>query len=121
MPAGSIAQTVAATVDTTTVTIVGSAPLVVAFKSVKLTTDADSSGSATAGDTLTYTVQYANTATVDVTSFQIADQLPTGLTITAAGAQTITVNGTGTAATKDATYTGATVGTSMTLASGATL
>ncbi len=121
VPAGSIAQTIAATIDPTAVTIAGSAPLVVAFKSVKLTTDADSSGSATAGDTLTYTVQYANTATVDVTSFQIADQLPTGLTITAAGAQTITVNGTGTAATKDATYTGAAVGTSMTLASGATL
>ena len=120
IPTGSVTQTIAATIDPVTVTV-ATAPTVAAFKSVKLTTDTDSSGTITAGDTLTWTVQYANTGTVDVPNFQIADQLPSGITITAAGAQTVAFSGSGTTATKDNAYTGATLATSMALASGATL
>ncbi len=115
VPTGSVAQTITTAVDPVTATVGISAPTVVAFKSVKLTTDADSSGTITAGDTLTWIVQYANTGTVDVPAFQIADQLPSGITITSAGAQTVTVTGAGTSATKDATYTGASLATSMSL------
>ncbi|MFN7928222.1 MAG: GEVED domain-containing protein [Blastocatellia bacterium] len=81
-----------------------------AYKSIKLTTDADSSNSASPGDTLTYTLQYANTGSVNVTSFQVTDVLPSGLTITATGAQTVTVSGSGTSASKNASYTGAAAG-----------
>ena len=82
---------------------------VAAFKSVKLTTDADSSGSITAGDTITWTVQYKNTGSADVTTFQLNDQLPGGTTITSTGGQTVTVIGT-TSASNNASYTGAASG-----------
>jgi len=78
-------------------------PILDGYKSVKLTTDADGNGIASPGDTLTYTVTYANTGNAAETNFQIVDALPAGVTITAAGAQTVRLNGTVTAAARDAT------------------
>jgi uncharacterized repeat protein (TIGR01451 family) len=92
------------------------------YKSVKLTNDADSSGTITPGDTLTWTITYKNTSTASVANLQLNDQLPTGVTLTATGGQTVTVSGSGTSATKNSTYTGATTGTvSNLLDTGATL
>ncbi len=104
----------------TTTTNVNS--LVNGYKSVKLTTDADSSGSITPGDTLTWTLSYKNTTSTSATSFQINDPLPAGVTITSTGAQTVTVSGAGTSASKNNSYTGAAAGAvSNLLAAGATL
>ena len=94
--------------DTTTPTPV-SFPIVNGYKSVKLTTDADSSGSITAGDSLTWTLWYANTGTINAALFQINDTLPAGVTIVATGGQVLTVSGT-TTATKNINYTGAAAG-----------
>lgn len=92
------------------------------YKSVKLTTDADGNGIVTPGDTLTWTLSYKNTASTSATSFQINDPLPTGVTITATGAQSVSVSGAGTSASANAAYTGAAAGTvSNLLAAGATL
>ncbi|MFV0388403.1 MAG: beta strand repeat-containing protein [Pyrinomonadaceae bacterium] len=91
------------------------------FKSVKITNDADSSGDASPGDTLTWTLAYANTGSASISNFQIADVLPSGLTITSAGAQTVTVSGTGTTASKATTYTGVAGSTANLLSAGATL
>lgn len=85
-------------------------PVVAGYESVKLTTDIDSSGSITPGDTLTYTLQYANTGTIAVPAFQLNDQLQSGFIISATGGQTVTVAGTGTTATKNTLYTGAATG-----------
>ena len=96
--------------------------LVNGYKSVQLTTDADSSGSITPGDTLTWTISYKNTTALASSNFQINDVLPAGVTITSAGAQTVTVSGGGTSASKNNSYTGATAGAlSDLLAAGATL
>ena len=80
------------------------------YKSVKLTNDADGNGSPTPGDTVEYTLHYVNQGTGSVSNFQINDQLPVGLTITAAGAQTVSVSGTGTTAIANLAYTGAAAG-----------
>lgn len=103
------------------VTII-SVPVVAAYKSVKLTTDADASGSITAGDTLSYTLQYVNTGNGGATNFQITDLLPAGISITATGTQSVTVSGSGTTAAANTAYTGG-VGAAVSnlLASGATL
>ena len=85
------------------------APAPQAFKSVKLTTDADGAGTITIGDTLTWTIWYKNVGSVDVTSFQMNDPLPSGVTITSTGGQTLTITGT-TTATKNNSYTGAAPG-----------
>jgi fimbrial isopeptide formation D2 family protein len=78
------------------------------FKSVKLTNDADNTASITPGDTLTWTVSYANNDSKSITNFQIADVLPNQVAIASAGAQTITVNSVqGTVPAKDSSYTGA--------------
>ncbi|MDV6376081.1 isopeptide-forming domain-containing fimbrial protein [Deinococcus arenicola] len=89
------------------------------YKSVKLTTDPDGSGSGTAGDTLTYTITYVNTGNAAVSNFQITDLLPTGLTA-AAGAQTVRLNGTATPAARNTGYTGAGANTNL-LATGQSL
>lgn len=92
------------------------------YKSVKLTTDADSSGSVTPGDTLTWTISYKNTTALSATNFQINDPLPAGVTITSTGAQSVSVSGSGTSASINASYTGAASGAvSNLLAAGATL
>jgi uncharacterized repeat protein (TIGR01451 family) len=106
----------------TTTTTSGVNALVSGYKSVKLTTDTDSSGTITPGDTLTWTLSYKNTTSTASSNFQINDPLPTGVTITSTGAQTVTVTGTGTAASKNNSYTGATTGmVSDLLATGAVL
>ncbi len=90
------------------------------YKSVKLTTDADSSGSITAGDTLTWTIQYASTGAGNATSFQINDQLPSGVTIS--GTPAVTATASGTSASVNGSYTGAAAGAvSNLLAASATL
>ncbi|MFC3832162.1 MULTISPECIES: beta strand repeat-containing protein [Deinococcus] len=81
-------------------------PVVDVYKSVKLTTDADGSGSITPNDTLTYTLTAVNTGNAAVTNVQLTDTLPTNVTITGVGAQTVKVNGTVTAGARNATYTG---------------
>ncbi|MFN7931272.1 MAG: DUF11 domain-containing protein [Blastocatellia bacterium] len=96
--------------------------LVYGYKSVKLTTDADSSGSVTPGDTLTWTLSYKNTTATAASNFQINDPLPAGVTINATGGQTVAVSGAGTSASKNSSYTGTAAGTvSDLLAAGATL
>jgi uncharacterized repeat protein (TIGR01451 family) len=91
------------------------------YKSVKLTTDADSSGSITPGDTVTWTLSYKNSSALTISNFQINDPLPGGVTISATGGQTVTVSGAGTAATKNISYTGATLAISDLLTAGAVL
>lgn len=89
------------------------APTVQGFKSVKLTTDADSNNQVSPGDTLTYTLYYvnvANSSTGPAANFQINDPLPAGLTITATGGQTVTASGAATSANKNSSYTGASTG-----------
>ena len=83
-------------------------PVISGYKSVQLTTDADSSNTATPNDTLTWRVSYANTGTVDVINFQITDVLPTGVTLSGTlAASNITVNATqATAPSPNATYNG---------------
>ncbi|MGY2892826.1 beta strand repeat-containing protein [Deinococcus sp. UYEF24] len=94
-------------------------PAVDGYKSVKLTTDADGNGVVTPGDTLTYTITYTNTGNAAETGFQMTDSLPAGVTITAAGAQTVRLNGTVTAGARNTTYNGS--GTNTLLAAGQTL
>ncbi|MFN0123668.1 MAG: Ig-like domain-containing protein, partial [Blastocatellia bacterium] len=94
-------------------------PVVQAYKSVKLTSDADNSGSVTAGDGLTWTIHYVNTGAGAATGFQISDALPAGVTITAAGAQVVAASGAGTSAGKNNAYTGA--GVNGLLSAGAAL
>ena len=86
------------------------------FKSVKLTVDADSSATISAGDTLTWTVSYINkSSTTSIPNFQITDLLLTNAPITSTGAQTISINTAqgSTAPNKNTSYTG--VGTSNNL------
>ncbi len=83
------------------------------YKSVKLITDADNNGLISPGDTLTYTLYYVNASnsnTGPAASFQINDPLPTGLSITTTGTQTVTVSGGSTYANSNASYTGAATG-----------
>ena len=106
---------VAASITPLTINVTG-------YKSVKLTTDADSSGSITPGDTLIYTLQYVNSGTGSSTNFQITDLLPAGIAIASTGAQTVTVSGSGTTASPNTGYTGG-IGAAVSnlLTSGATL
>jgi uncharacterized repeat protein (TIGR01451 family) len=89
------------------------APTAQGFKSVKLTTDTDGDTKISPGDILTYTLYYTNSSsssTGPAAGFQINDLLPSDLTITATGAQTITVSGGSTLASKNPSYTGAAAG-----------
>ncbi|MGH8511710.1 MAG: hypothetical protein ACREU8_10130 [Gammaproteobacteria bacterium] len=90
------------------------------YKSVKLTTDADSSLTVTPGDTVTFSVFHINTGSAGATAFQITDPLPPGLTITAPGAQTVTTTQGICTFTRKAAYTGTGANTAL-LAGGAVL
>lgn len=79
---------------------------VIGFKSIKLTEDADGNEVPSAGDTIEYTIQYVNKGFGFVRDFQINDQLPNGLTITSAGAQSVSTIGSATTALPSAAYTG---------------
>ena len=83
-------------------------PLADGYKSVKLTTDADNSGTVSPGDTLTYTLTYVNTGNAAATGFQIADALPANLTVTPTGGQTVRIGGTITAGAHNTAYNGTT-------------
>lgn len=97
-------------------------PSVIAYKSVKLTTDILSNGVVNPFDTITWQITYVNIGTAATTNFQINDVLPTGVTISSVGAQTVTVTGAGSSATKNNGYTGASAGAvSDLLAGGAVL
>jgi uncharacterized repeat protein (TIGR01451 family) len=88
-------------------------PTVKGFKSVKLTNDADGNNKISPGDGLTYSLFYVNandSTTGPAAGFQVNDPLPAGLTITATGAQTVTVSGGNTYANKNSNYTGAAAG-----------
>ena len=86
-------------------------PVVFGYKSVTRTNDVDSSGTNTPNDVLTWRVTYANTGTVDVPNFQIADVLPANVTLSgtlAAGNITVNATQSGTITpTANASYTGA--------------
>jgi CshA-type fibril repeat protein len=84
--------------------------VVTGYKSVKLTNDLNSNGLPDPGDSLTWKLQYTNTSASPAGAFQINDKLPTGLTISSTGAQTVSISGTGTTASKNASYTGASAG-----------
>jgi uncharacterized repeat protein (TIGR01451 family) len=84
-------------------------PVVFGYKSVTRTNDVDGSGTNTPGDVLTWRVTYANTGTVDVTDFQIADVLPANVTLSgtlAAGNITVNATQSGTTPIANAGYTG---------------
>ncbi len=93
-------------------------PQVRGYKWVSQTTDPDGNG-LDQGDTVTWTVVYTNVGEAAVSNFQIEDILPAGIALTATGAQTVTVSGAGTSATKNAAYTGA--GNNNLLSAGAIL
>jgi uncharacterized repeat protein (TIGR01451 family) len=84
-------------------------PIVKGYKSVKLTTDVNSNGIINPGDTIAYSLSYTNMGTGPAAGFQINDLLPTGVTLTAPNATTITVNNKA-SATKNPNYTGAAIG-----------
>ncbi|UBV42789.1 DUF11 domain-containing protein [Deinococcus taeanensis] len=88
-------------------------PVLDGFKSVVLTADADGSGTITPGDTLTYRVTYVNTGNAAVSGLQITDTLPTGVSVTSPGAQTVTINGAVTASAVNSTYTGSGAATQL--------
>lgn len=97
-----------------------------AYKSVNRTVDADATGNTTAGDTLVWSVFVQNPSNTAITNFQVTDALQTGMTITAAGAHTITATaGTCGAVLKNTTYNGAGTNTliaaTQTLPAGCTL
>lgn len=96
--------------------------IIYGYKSVKLTNDADNNGAITPGDTLTWTTTYTNTSSLAAPNFQLNDPLPTGVTVASTGGQTVTTSGSGTTASKNPSYTGASAGAvSDLLAAGATL
>jgi uncharacterized repeat protein (TIGR01451 family) len=88
-------------------------PVVNGYKSVKLTTDANNNSKINPGDTLTYSLYYANSGLGPAAGFQINDLLPTGVTLAASGISVTTLqNGVvvTNAATKNPAYTGAAAG-----------
>jgi uncharacterized repeat protein (TIGR01451 family) len=88
-------------------------PVVNGYKSVKLTTDANNNSQINPGDTLTYSLYYANNGLGPAAGFQINDLLPTGVTLAASGISVTTLqNGVvvTNAATKNPAYTGAATG-----------
>jgi uncharacterized repeat protein (TIGR01451 family) len=88
-------------------------PVVNGYKSVKLTTDVNSNSKINPGDTLTYSLYYANTGLGPAAGFQLNDRLPAGVTLAAPGVSVTTLqNGVAVtnAATKNPDYTGAAVG-----------
>jgi uncharacterized repeat protein (TIGR01451 family) len=89
-------------------------PQIQGFKSAKLT-DSNSDGKINPGETVTWTISYANTGTADVTNFQITDVLPTG--VTKSGAIAIMGGNGQTSPTANPSYTGTntTPGTTDTL------
>jgi uncharacterized repeat protein (TIGR01451 family) len=79
-------------------------PQVVGFKSAKLT-DSNNDTKINPGETVTWTIDYVNTGSVDVNNFQITDLLPTG--VTKSGTPTFTIGGSGQAMpTVNSGYTG---------------
>jgi uncharacterized repeat protein (TIGR01451 family) len=83
------------------------------YKSVKLTTDVNSNSKINPGDTITYSLYYANTGLGPAAGFQINDRLPVGVTLAAPGISVTTLqNGVAVtnAATKNPAYTGAAAG-----------
>jgi uncharacterized repeat protein (TIGR01451 family) len=88
-------------------------PIVNGYKSVKLTTDANSNSKINPGDTLTYSLYYTNTGLGPAAGFQINDRLPTGVTLVSTGISVTTLQNevaVTNAATKNPAYTGAAVG-----------
>ncbi len=105
--------------QTASATITGFVTEPTGYKSVRLVSDADASGGVSAGDTLEWTLIYANTqnGAISRPAFQINDVLPVGVTLTAA--PTVLVSGSGTVASGNASYDGSS--TVALLAAGATL
>jgi uncharacterized repeat protein (TIGR01451 family) len=79
-------------------------PQVIGFKSAKLT-DSNADNKINSGETVTWTIDYVNTGTIDVPNFQITDVLP--VDVTKSGSVTLIVGGSGQATpTINNSYTG---------------
>ena len=77
--ANSIKQIDNPTIDSTCINITTS-PEIIAYKSVKLTTDVNTNSVIDPGDTVTWTVTYVNKGTVDVSNFNVSDTINSDLT-----------------------------------------
>jgi uncharacterized repeat protein (TIGR01451 family) len=82
------------------------APVLSGIKSVKLTTDANGNGVPSAGDTLTYTIGYANNGAVTITNAQITDALPAGTSLVAGSVAIVSASGVTPAPAANAAYDG---------------
>ncbi len=107
LSSNSVSYPVAAHGDTAspTPTTLPIAPLLRAYKTVKLTTDTNSNAAVDAGDTVTYTMIYRNDGNQDVTAFQTTDSVPAG-TSYVAGSLTVTPSGAGQTGSANAGFNG---------------
>jgi uncharacterized repeat protein (TIGR01451 family) len=94
-------------------------PVANGIKSVKLTTDANGNAVPSVGDTLTYTIGYANTGTASITNVQITDDLPSGTSLVAGSVAIVSSSGVTPAPAANAAYDG--VANPNLLAAGATM
>lgn len=78
------------------------------IKSVRLSTDADGNGVPTPGDTLTYTVAFANDGTAPLPAAQITDTIPANTTIVAGSATVVSTLGAAPVPAANAAFNGTT-------------
>ncbi len=71
--------------------LIVASPQVQGFKSVKLVIDRNNDNKINPGDTVVWTIDYANTGDVDIPGFQITDILPIGMN--KSGAVTVSIDG----------------------------
>jgi mucin-19 len=118
-PGALISANAGSNPQTVTASVTGFVTEPTGYKSVRLVSDADISGNVSAGDTLEWTIIYANTqnGAISRSGFQINDSLPAGLTLTAA--PSVIVSGSGTLASANTGYNGSS--TVALLSSGAVL
>ncbi|MFE1747302.1 hypothetical protein [Coleofasciculus sp. H7-2] len=94
--------------SSTTTTIQPNPVTPTGIKSVRLTTDADASGSVTTGDTVEFTIIYVNNSPTSVTNFLATDSIDTSKLSFVAGSYSFTASGTGTTVTQNPNYNGTT-------------
>ena len=121
VPTGSIPQGPGGTPNTgspipgpTRVIVV--APAATVIKSVRLLTDADGNGLPSPGDTISWTISYANTGTIPIPGSEITDTLPANTTLVAGSASVVGANLASPVPTGNPGFTGAPGGTNLTAA-----